>query len=1007
MLYKLGAGGMGIVLAAYDPELDRKVALKLLRPRAHAGADLMHASIRLHREALALARLNHGNIVAVHDVGIHRDRVFVAMEFVEGRTLGAWLRAETRGWREIVRVFEQAGRGLAHAHEKGLVHRDFKPDNLMIGADGRVRVMDFGIARTDDGDPDDGRTAPNDALVASNGVLAAPLTHTGTLLGTPAYMSPEQLRGEQATAHSDQFSFCVALYEALYGERPFAGDSLAELAAAVAHGRLRAPSRAGSVPGWLRAAVVRGLAAERERRWPAMPALLAALADDPLPGRRRRALGGVTAVLLGFGVYSGFAAMQADGRACAGMADRLIGIWDMDRRAAIERAIVGKNVSYAQDTWERVGSLLDDYTERWVAMRTEACEATRRGEQSGELLDLRMACFDDRLAHVRTTLDQLAAADATVVKQAVSVVLGLPRLERCADKEALTAEVRPPEDPVTALKVAALDQRLVEAEAMERAGKIGDGLVVAEQVALSAETLAYEPLRARALLRRGSLLARDGDFKNAEERLAEAFHAAIASRMTSQAALAAARLVEVVGVRLARFQDGRRWGEHADSLTRAAASDELRGLYFHHAGTLAWQDGKYVEARELLDRALALREKVLGPDHPDTSTTLANLGNLSLATGDRDAARVFHERSLAIKERALGPNHPDVARSLVGLGIATESYAASHRHLERALAVSEAAFGPDHPDVGNALLHLGVLASAEGKLDESRDYYERALANQERSLGRDQASVATILHNLGEITAAIGHYAEARGYHERAFAITEKGLGPEHSKFADSLCYLGNMATLEGKFAEARQYHERALAIMEKATGSEHVVIPLLGLGDVAFAEGKFAEARGYFARALPIWEKSRGPDSRRVADVQVRLGHVATSEGHHDEARAGLERALAVYEGTLAPDHPDIAAALLPLGKALIGEGKPVAAVPLLERALAIRGAREGDPVDLAELRFTLARALWDSPDGQGRDRTRAWELARLARPPLATAGERTARTLDALDAWVRARPG
>ncbi len=267
----LGSGGMGVVYAADDPELARRVAVKLLRKDLRAAI----GEARLQREAQAMARISHENVIAVYDVGTHGDQVFVAMELVLGPSLRGWLKARPRTIGEIVRVFAAAGRGLAAAHAAGFVHRDFKPDNVLVGADGRVRVTDFGLARAD------GRHAPTQASRAASGLaIDLPLTMSGAVVGTPAYMAPEQHAGRRATAASDQFGFCVALYEALYGERPFAGKTLAELAAEVAAGNVRPPARGRRVPASLRAIVLRGLSVRPGDRFATMDELVAALGRD-------------------------------------------------------------------------------------------------------------------------------------------------------------------------------------------------------------------------------------------------------------------------------------------------------------------------------------------------------------------------------------------------------------------------------------------------------------------------------------------------------------------------------------------------------------------------------------------------------------------------------------------------------------------------------------------------------------------------------------------------------
>ncbi|MBC7976800.1 MAG: serine/threonine protein kinase, partial [Myxococcales bacterium] len=235
LLERLGRGGMGVVYLAYDPELDRRVAVKLVTAE---GAGEEAATARLLREAQALAQLSHPNIVAVHDVGRVGTGIYVAMEYVEGATLGAWLRERPRRCHEIVAVFAAAGRGIAAAHEAGLVHRDIKPDNIMVGRDQRVRVLDFGLARSSGMRPGtgEGGSSRNGTLGAGN--LDLQLTAVGAVMGTPVYMAPEQYAGALADARSDIYSLCVALWEAMHGRRPFAGDSLPELADNVLAGRL-------------------------------------------------------------------------------------------------------------------------------------------------------------------------------------------------------------------------------------------------------------------------------------------------------------------------------------------------------------------------------------------------------------------------------------------------------------------------------------------------------------------------------------------------------------------------------------------------------------------------------------------------------------------------------------------------------------------------------------------------------------------------------------------------
>lgn len=292
----LGEGGMGVVYAAYDEELDRRVALKLLRGGERANQE---QRLRILREAQAMARVSHPNVVNVYEVGEFDGQIYIAMEFVEGTTLSEWQRS-ARSWEEILRMYGEAGSGLQAAHEAGLVHRDFKPENVLVGRDGRPRVADFGLARSDSvhqaAMPGSARSAPASPAVDleqaatlapssptsqdSGRLLQSPLTQDGAILGTPAYMSPEQHDGQPADARSDQFSFCAALYEALYRQRPFPGDTLLSLSFNVLHGRLRSPPSNTPVPVRIERALRRGLAVSPAARFPSMQALLQAIEMD-------------------------------------------------------------------------------------------------------------------------------------------------------------------------------------------------------------------------------------------------------------------------------------------------------------------------------------------------------------------------------------------------------------------------------------------------------------------------------------------------------------------------------------------------------------------------------------------------------------------------------------------------------------------------------------------------------------------------------------------------------
>jgi predicted Ser/Thr protein kinase len=448
VLEKLGFGGMSIVYKAYDPQLDRAIALKLMRVDA-GGGTAAETGQRLLREAQALARISHPNIIAVHDVGMFGGDVFVAMEFVAGPTLGEWCRQAPRTTEEILEAYRGAGRGLAAAHAAGLVHRDFKPDNVIVGPDGRARVLDFGLARAA------GASAAPEALPRERTPSIPPgdlrITQAGALLGTPAYMAPEQHLGGAVDARSDQFTFCVALHEAVYGKAPFPGKSVEEIVDAVLHGRVAPPPPEARVPGWLRPVLLRGLSTARSDRYPSMDELLAALDRDPRA--RRRAIGlAVAAVAL---VVVGVVLWRLTGTRdpCGGTESKLARVWDGAVKSSVRRAFAASGRPHESATFARVSRVLDGQAAEWTAMAQGSCEARRDGRQDGRATALRSACLEARRREMAALTADLAKADGRAVDGAVHAAFELTSVAACGDVAALAlgapvpVGAAPPTDP--------------------------------------------------------------------------------------------------------------------------------------------------------------------------------------------------------------------------------------------------------------------------------------------------------------------------------------------------------------------------------------------------------------------------------------------------------------------------------------------------------------------------------------------------------------------------------
>ncbi|MFL5308714.1 MAG: protein kinase domain-containing protein [Polyangia bacterium] len=693
----VGRGGMGEVYAAYDPELDRKIAIKLLRTR-----DAAEAKSRLLREAQAIAKLQHPNVVVVYDVGTHGDNVFIAMEFVEGRTVNGWLQSARRTRREILEVYLAAGRGLAAAHAAGLVHRDFKPDNVMVTNDGQVRVMDFGLARhVGDETEQSGATATlspaaaleiarkldaavdSDATMelggsgravsrtpsqSANTYLSMKLTQTGAMLGTPAYMAPEQFAGARTDERTDQFSFCVALYEAVYEQRPFAGETFQALMTSVTTGDVRAAPAKPSVPGWIRRALLRGMTADPQKRYPSMAALLAALTTDPTVRLRRAAAVAGAALCVVAAMVALRRASDSRQAMCRGGGERLAGVWEVGgqhsaRKDGIHRSFVATGAKYAEAAFSSASRYLDEYANRWALMYADACEATHvRGEQSADVLDLRMACLNEHLTDLRALTDVFTTADAKVVENAVTSAGSLARLDRCADVALLRAVIKPPADDATRARVDALRSQLAHLKAIWRAGRCADAQPLANDLISQVRAISYQPLLAEALL----AVATDGeDCAPATERIGmveESFAAAVASRHDEVAARAAAMVPLILADRFRQTARAREWvliGRAA--LARIGGNPILDATLDADESSIFSYEGRDADAIAAARRAREKQEKLLGEDHPYAITCLNTEGLALEGAGRYAEALAILDRARDRAARVLGVAHPNVA----------------------------------------------------------------------------------------------------------------------------------------------------------------------------------------------------------------------------------------------------------------------------------------------------------------------------------------------------------
>ncbi|MEM9461989.1 MAG: serine/threonine-protein kinase [Myxococcota bacterium] len=619
VLERIGAGGMGEVFRAHDPELHREVALKLLKAGRTSGKANSKRRKRLLREARAMAQLSHPNVIPVYDVGVYGDGLYIAMEFVLGSNAREWIRAVKPPWRRTLGVFRAAGRGLAAAHTAGLVHRDFKPANVMVGDDGRVRVLDFGLARAAVDGPEslqgDHALEPGHAEVDLDGNWSETLTADGTILGTPVYMAPEQYAGKHADARTDQYSYCLALYEALYLQLPFKGRTVKDQARAKYHGQIREPPSRSKVPRRLFHVLRRGLSPSPDDRFPSMPDLLRELRtvqqenkSTPTPWRAWAAVFGVIALTAGLVVTAGMAQPPppAPVAVCPSAEESLAGAWDDPRREQTQQAFIDSEVAGAEDRWQEMATRLDERTATWTELYDRACAEPGIDSRTRRLHRARLACLERHRGDLEAFVDALAEPTAVVVHRAASAVHGLPSLEDCEDQTALLASAD--RDAGQHTRVVELDRRIGRARALRTTGQAEAAREEIDQVIERAGVEDLRPVTGRALLERAYLHRSATDMAAAELDLRAAYFNAVADRRARVAATAAVGLVDVLAA-LDRTDDALAWSEHARAhiyaLDSALALDAALRQALAHVGA-AEKKGTESPADQEADSANAI-----------------------------------------------------------------------------------------------------------------------------------------------------------------------------------------------------------------------------------------------------------------------------------------------------------------------------------------------------------------------------------------------------------------
>ncbi|MDC0666293.1 serine/threonine-protein kinase [Nannocystis radixulma] len=891
----LGHGAMGNVFLAYDPDLDRKVAVKMLRESSRA---LVPAS--LVREAKAMARLTHPNVVGVFDVGVCDRGVYVAMELVEGVTLRTWLKEQPRGWREVLALFIQAGSGLAAAHEAGLVHHDFKPDNVLVGARGRAMVSDFGLARVHEaagadmsGEISDAGTTRRGSGGVSNG--SSTVASSRGPVGTLAYMAPERLKLQPSDARSDQFSFCVALYEGVYGRRPFVGEDAFALKRALLQDRPQEPPRGSVVPPRLWKVLRRGLARDPAARYPGMDALLAELsaiaAERPLRPWRWLAAAGSLAGVLGALSYG---AGQAD--RCGAAGEALAVEWTPAVRAELQEKFAG-----TAGRWARVESTLDDYVTGWQVRREAVCTAAARADVAGsEELRARASCLEHPRMRFTALVELLVSSTRIDVDDAARAAAQLPALADCDDRELLALGLRPP-DAHERPRVSSLRAALERARVREVSGEYAQSLAMAEAAVGAARGLDYPPVLAEALYQRGRVEHYLGRSEAAVASLSEAVDLAEASRHEVLVAEVWQYLVEVGALHwrpgLPVLEWVRRARASAERLGRPAADSRARGLQAE--GLVARGREQPRAAESAFRKALSLWAQSPAPD----AVAIAKL-KLNLATAlvdqerEADAAVLYTEAEQGFVA-ALGPRHPYVLVALYNLGLLEEQRGrldAARAAFERALAVARYVFGDSHGKVLELHLALARVDLYEGLASSALAHGEAARAIFDTTGSADDEVFAVV----GEAQFLLGGYAEALAAAERELTLAAALHGTDgevvaraHAKAGEALLGLHLPDEAEARFVQAQTLLARIPDADSDAQG-----FVLKGLGQTRLIRGDHAGAAQLLRLASAVWANA-GSDFREVADTQWCLAEALTALGETaaaDERRAAAGRFYARF---------------------------------------------------------------------------------------------------------------
>jgi len=817
----LGRGGMGIVYLARDPRLQRDVAIKLCLDASKSTV------VRIRREAKALAAFHHPNVVDIYDIGEHEGLLYIAMEYVAGGTAKTRFgRGALSPWSQVLDFYLGAARGLAAAHRADIVHRDFKPENVLVTREGTAKVADFGLA-TGDGAARSADTPHGDTLSSGERV-----TRAGAVVGTPAFMAPEQLLGLDVDSRADQFSFCATVFEGFFGRRPYPMASVKARLAGLATTTLRWPRDTRGVPKHILHALQRGLETDPDKRFRSMDALLEALQSPP---RRRWPAVAVAVAAAGLGLTGAVALNSRTPTECA--LEPSAG-WGIAARARVEQALDGRDPALTR----RVLSDLDAFAAAWTVSRDAVCGGT----VEPRVAPATTRCLEDQRTAFRARVEQLSTGRSDVLARARSLTANLPIPEACDDPG---HDGAPLDSTPARREVAGL---LAAASAHEDAGRTLEADALSADALTLARTVDHPPLVVRALVLRADISAERGNLNLAAELHEEAYFSSRAHGIPGAATRSAMQLAPL-HARLGHTEHAHRWLDIAETETqRQARPASPVDLHLFRGRTLMHLEDYAGAAREI-DQALALLEDD-GPPR-DLYHAVSTKAALMMLSG------------IPAKERA----------------------PVTQRRVDLSLQL----FGLDHPDTAIAYEDLATVLTAQGKLAESIVSLDLARSIYLRALGPNNVRLAELDNKLATNYQAQGDLERAETFFRRAIAVHERLGGDNRRGLVNLEANLGSLLERRGDAEQAEVHLERALAYAEQAHGADGLKTAMVrvNVASSLLNHDRFDRAIELLTAAKPILETRLDPRHPAVFIVELNLAHAFIDTGAFEKAEQSIER--------------------------------------------------------------------------------------------------------------------